>query len=396
VIARAIRFFKSPPGAMLLVLAGTFVFFYFVREHRERKAMAEAEAKSGEPNLERIGQMAPEAVRARADEAITAQWVEDNRLDKFTPPKAGTPQPPRAPAPPTKAQPRALPKIVHVFRSPDKPKVAKPEDPKPPRNYAPPGTLIPCQLIITVDSSSLATPVVGFVSEDVWHNGNLVIPAGTEVHSFAKRGRVRDRIEVHGEWKFVWQDGREVQVNGIGLDREFDPDEDTYGITDGSAGIRGRMVETDQFLEFKLFAATAVSGVARRSEETTETIFGSKPNNSLENAGLEGAAAVTDRYADLLLDQIEDDGTFVRVPAGTQFYVYTLQVFEPKLASVAGLVQGHRARNSWEEKPNRLERGVPATPDPTLAQTAESALQRREQLAALIKARQQRQQEETK
>ncbi|MCB1453454.1 MAG: TrbI/VirB10 family protein, partial [Rhizobiaceae bacterium] len=248
----------------------------------------------------------------------------------------------------------------------------------------------PCQLIITVDSSSLATPVVGYVSEDVWHNGNLIVPAGTEVHSFAKRGRVRDRIEVHGEWKFVWQDGKEVQVNGIALDRQFDPNSDTYGITDGSAGIRGKLEKTDEFLEFKLFTATAISGAARRSEDTTRTIFGSEPSNSLENAGLEGAAAVTDRYANLLMDQIEDDGLFVRVPAGTQFYVYTLQVFEPKLASVAGLVQGHRARNSWEKARQKegSDSNDPAS-DPSL-RTAEAALERREQLAALVRAREER------
>ena len=180
-------------------------------------------------------------------------------------------------------------------------------------------------------------------------------------------GRVRDRIEVHGEWKFVWQDGKEVQVNGIALDRQFDPNSDTYGITDGSAGIRGKLEKTDEFLEFKLFTATAISGAARRSEDTTRTIFGSEPSNSLENAGLEGAAAVTDRYANLLMDQIEDDGLFVRVPAGTQFYVYTLQVFEPKLAS------GFVSLSSWSSgKRSTIAATLPSATRASVTRPAES------------------------
>ncbi|MCB1453370.1 MAG: hypothetical protein KDJ43_06970 [Rhizobiaceae bacterium] len=107
-------------------------------------------------------------------------------------------------------------------------------------------------------------------------------------------------------------------------------------------------MKSDEFLEFKVFPAAAVSAAARQSEETTQTIFGSKPENTLENGALEGASAVAERYSKLLLDQIEGDGLYVRVPAGTEFYVYTLQVFEPKLASVAGLKQGQKPRNSWE------------------------------------------------
>ncbi len=305
-----------------------------------------------------LGQMSPEENKPEPDKPVTSEWVAENKLSKFRPP-APTTRDAMSPVKNTasNAPPKInLPKLVHFFEAP-KDEPTRPKETEPPQVFAPRGTLIPCQLIITVDSSSLETPVVGFVTEDVWHNGNLIVPAGTEVHAFAKRGRVRDRIEVTGTWEFVWQDGRQVKVKGVALDREHDPDKDSYGITDGSAGIRGEIAKSDEFLEFKLFAATMIGGVARASEDTTETIFGSRPRNSLEDAGLEGISTVAERYAKLLLNQIEGDGLFVRVPAGTEFYIYTLQVFEPELASVAGLEQGEHPRNSWEpeHRPDPVE-----------------------------------------
>ena len=43
--------------------------------------------------------------------------------------------------------------------------------------YAPFGRLISCETVITVDSASIQTPIVGLVIEDVYHAGRLVIPA---------------------------------------------------------------------------------------------------------------------------------------------------------------------------------------------------------------------------
>src|SRR3546814_16942663 len=61
--------------------------------------------------------------------------------------------------------------------------------------YAPFGRLIPCETVITVDSSSIRTPIVGLITEDVYHAGQLVIPAGTEVHGTAQTDRKRERID---------------------------------------------------------------------------------------------------------------------------------------------------------------------------------------------------------
>ena len=62
------------------------------------------------------------------------------------------------------------------------------------KDYAPFGRLISCQLIITVDSSALDTPIIGLITEDVWHDGRLIVPVGTEVHGTARVDRMRERI----------------------------------------------------------------------------------------------------------------------------------------------------------------------------------------------------------
>ena len=54
--------------------------------------------------------------------------------------------------------------------------------------YAPFGRLISCETVITVDSTSIQTPIMGLVTEDVYHRGKLVIPAGTRVTVFEIEG----------------------------------------------------------------------------------------------------------------------------------------------------------------------------------------------------------------
>ena len=106
------------------------------------------------------------------------------------------------------------------------------------KNYAPFGRLIPCELIVTVDSSGIQTPIIGLVTEDIYHNGRLIIPAGTEVHGKAQTDRSRERIASGNNWTLVWSSGEELRLSGIALDREADPGGDGWGITDGSAGLR--------------------------------------------------------------------------------------------------------------------------------------------------------------
>jgi len=202
--------------------------------------------------------------------------------------------------------------------------------------YAPFGRLISCETIITVDSASIQTPIIGLVTENIYHAGKLVIPAGTEVHGTAQTDRQRERIASGNNWTLVWQGGEELHLNAIALDREFSGDQEGWGITDGSAGLRGRIIKSDNLAEIKLFAATFLSGAAEALTEKQQTIFGSIDSPTLNNAPFEGAQKVISIYAQRIYDAIQKDGFYVRVSSGKQFYLYILQTIDRADAEIGG------------------------------------------------------------
>jgi hypothetical protein len=209
--------------------------------------------------------------------------------------------------------------------------------PEPPLKFMPFGTLLKCKLVNTVDSANLETPVIALLLEDVWQNGKKVIPANTLLHGTARAGRMRDRVTATGTWRFVWQDGRELTFNGVALDREYDHDIDGYGITDGSGGIKGRIMATDDLQELKMLASAALSGFARGTQERTQTALGTTIGGSVSNGVREGVGEVFELYAQRTLKDIEENGTFVRVAAGKEFYVYVLESVDPQKAIIGGI-----------------------------------------------------------
>jgi hypothetical protein len=204
------------------------------------------------------------------------------------------------------------------------------------RFYAPYGRLISCELIVTVDSSSIQTPIIALVTDDIYHDGRLIIPAGTEVHGSAQADRKRERIASNGGWTLVWQTGEELHLDGVALDREKDPNGEGWGITDGSAGLRGQLLKTDNLAEIKLFAATFLSGAASALSQTRQTVVGTELLPTLQNSPLQGAQNVLGTYAQQILDTIQRDGFYVRVPAGKEFYLYVTQTIDKSDAVLGG------------------------------------------------------------
>jgi hypothetical protein len=202
--------------------------------------------------------------------------------------------------------------------------------------YAPFGRLISCETVVTIDSASIQTPIVGLVTENVYHAGKLVIPAGTEVHGTAATDHQRERISSGNNWTLVWQTGEELHLKALALDREFSGDQEGWGITDGSAGLRGRIIKSDDMADIKLFAATFLSGAAGALTEKQQTVFGPINSPSLANAPFEGAQKVLSIYAQRIYDAIQKDGFYVRVPSGKQFYLYVLQTIDRADAAVGG------------------------------------------------------------
>jgi hypothetical protein len=204
--------------------------------------------------------------------------------------------------------------------------------------FAPFGRLIPCETVITVDSASIQTPIVGLVTENIYFGGKLIIPAGTEVHGQAQTDRQRERIAGNTSWTLVWQNGGEMRLKAIALDREFDNETNQTGwaITDGSAGLRGELIKSDNLADIKLFAATFLSGAAGALTEKQQTVFGPINSPTLNNAPFVGAQAVLQTYAQQILDSIQKNGFYVRVPSGKQFYLYVLQTIDRADASLGG------------------------------------------------------------
>ena len=254
---------------------------------------------------------------------------------KPTPAPKDTPQPAVAEATPT---PGASPQKVQIpplslYYNP--PADGSEETTVVSDNYAPFGRLLQCKLVVTVDSSSIRTPIIGLVTEDLWHDGRLIVPAGTEIHGQARLDRMRERIASDGEWTLVWLSGLELPISGLALDLEKKPD-GTFEITDGSAGLKGDIMRADNTAELKLFAATFLSAGSRAFVDTNSNNLLGVPvaQATAKTAALAGTSSVLDQYASQILDSINRDGVFVRVPAGKQFYVYVTQTLDVGKATI--------------------------------------------------------------
>lgn len=195
----------------------------------------------------------------------------------------------------------------------------------PPQLTAPSGRMIPCETVVTLESTKLDTPVIGLVSENVWHRGELLIPAGAEVHGRARLDRDRERLVADGSWTICWPGpvAREIRIEAVALARETD------AARDGAAGLAGDVLRTDNARELKLFAATFLSAAtaALQEQRTTSGLLGETalPAATARNATLAGTGAILRDYAQQVRESIARDGFYLRVPAGKPFTLYVTQ-----------------------------------------------------------------------
>ncbi|HPV24805.1 MAG TPA: TrbI/VirB10 family protein, partial [Casimicrobium sp.] len=179
-----------------------------------------------------------------------------------------------------------------------------------------------------------------------------------------------------GSWTLVWQGGEELRLKAIALDREFSGDQEGWGITDGSAGLRGRILKSDDMAEIKLFAATFLSGAADALTEKEQTVFGTINSRSLNNAPFEGAQKVLSVYAQRIYEAIQRDGFYVRVPSGKQFYLYVLQTIDRSDAAIGGTLKPFADEDKANASANfpTASFGVGATPNPDAAKANSTPL----------------------
>src|ERR1700751_3806275 len=320
----------------LVPIVGTFLYTMWQGNGPARIANGQAQVakdlvKVTEPmtsSLRNFNPVAPSQIRSRRELPAPVQVSLPRSVDE-----------------PAKAAVTRSLTIFAAEEQPDKPRPGLGGE------YAPAFRLVKCKLVNTVDSGNLSTPVIGLVTEDLCWNGKTIIRANSEVHSVASIDTVRERIASQGEFTFVLNEpsglGRELVIRGIALDMEKDDAIDSYGITDGSAGLRGDVIRTANNDVIKLYAASLLSGIAGAFSTGANGLLGNRiytNNSSLGLSALQGAVVnpaaggtqnVLDRFADQIASSIERDGFFVRVPAGKQFYVYCTEAIDLTKAVVA-------------------------------------------------------------
>lgn len=215
--------------------------------------------------------------------------------------------------------------------------------------FAPFGRLIQCKLVNTLESNVPDTPVVGLVLEDLWwinQHGEkrLIIPGGTEVHGKIK-GAVRNRLSTEMEFTFVWQAtnkevGLELQVTGIALEKSHEAGKKELAtITDMAAGIPGQVMGNDNLNEMMQYLFAGIQGAAQgfqsNSVYTTNNTTIVSQDGSTKNAVAMAAESVAQMALQNIADKIAKESYYIRVAAGTEFYVYVTQVLDIEKARIA-------------------------------------------------------------
>ncbi|MCB1104592.1 MAG: TrbI/VirB10 family protein, partial [Cephaloticoccus sp.] len=182
---------------------------------------------------------------------------------------------------------------------------------------APPGRLIPAETVFPLESSQLDAPLIGLVTEDVWYQGKVLIPAGAELHGQIALDRQRERLTAQGRWQLIRENQPTLALNGLLLARETDP---------GTLGLGGQALRSSTHKAARLFAATFLSTATAALQETRttsgplgETV---SPISSARNASLAGTSAVLRDYAEQVREAVAQDGIYLRVRGGTPFYLY--------------------------------------------------------------------------
>lgn len=218
--------------------------------------------------------------------------------------------------------------------------------------YAPFGRLLDCKLVNTLESNIDGTPLIALVIEDLWWTNaqgkrKLVIPAGTEVHG--KMGScVRNRMMSDGNFILVWQItsgqvGMELQLRGRVLEKSNQAgDKSKATITDMAAGIPGRVMGNANLNEMLQYTMAFARGLAEGFETSKTFDNGStivtENDGSTKNALAKAFESLSNVALENITDKISKESYYVRIPAGTEFYLYIEQVTDVEKAAIADTV----------------------------------------------------------
>ena len=217
--------------------------------------------------------------------------------------------------------------------------------------YAPYGRLISCKMVNTVESGDTETPLIAFVTEDLWWINSqgekkLIIPAGTEVRGTVKGAKpLRNRLTTGNSFVLVWQAtsamvGFELQLRGIALEKSNSPDTKNLAtISDMAAGIPGQVMSNENLAKFLMYTLAFGQGMAQ-GFQTTEVSMNSgglvsTQEGTTKNALARGAETLAQSMLQDVSGQISKESYYIRVAAGTEFYLFVQQVINLDDAKIA-------------------------------------------------------------
>lgn len=268
---------------------------------------------------------------------------------------------------------RTLPEIFRMPADPPRVPTPAPEPaPKPSaarpalsESFAPFGRLIKCQLVGTLDSiTARSEPIVALVTEPLYWNGQLIIPAGAEAYGYARPEPILDtagigRLVDDGQWTLVLPaqadaiNGRELVLRARAIDRRENVVTErgtvrSWGPDDGADGLVGYTASSMDNAELRLFAAAALTGlaqgaaaVAQRQQPATglpgalgATQAAPTLGNAVTASLSAGSTDVLGEWVSRIRQEIARRGAYVRVPAGKTFYLFVEQTIDPRQARV--------------------------------------------------------------
>lgn len=313
------QFLKSPTGIIALLIVAVVLGGFFLSGH---------------------GGKAPEGGYLKA--TGSAKFGSDRQTPNIPAAKRHVFSPPKKPSSP----------VIDVYTSHQR---TAPQ----PGLTLPFGRTINCRLVYTVDTSSLTSPIVGIVTDDVYIPGGPNVPLiqhGTEVHGFSQGMSVRDRVGAQTTWVLVYTDGsgREMTVKALALDREESQARGMYAASEGSAGLRGYKYDRNNGQMLKMLMASLLQGMGMGMMNIMDFaspigaggVFG----GTMKTAIAYGVASAAWQYSMWMMNNVDAQGTFVRVPSGTPFLLYTIEDVDPDNAVVGGAKLDKKEMARWEQK----------------------------------------------
>jgi len=336
---KIMQFFKSPFGKLLIFLSLMALVFWLLESISEKKQAIKVHVNKAinEPlevvYNETLSEIFPEKKQEPAPEVRHS--IPDSRPE--SPQKTASEKPVRKVSP-VVFHPQSRQRYNRPSVKPYVPPIGlytaelSSIPPEPDRQSAPYGQLLRCELVQTVMTSNLKTPVIGMVTEPLWWNGKEIIPPGVIVHGVAASSPMRDRVGTGNKWILVWPhrdewNGKKLVLNAIAL--ACDKTENGWAKIDGSAGIKGDVISNEDQKRMYAYMTSFISGLGEGMVSENEDISGGTTTKTTGGTFADALGKAFQKSAsdisDQLFKELSKNMFYVEARAGTEFYLYITQ-----------------------------------------------------------------------